>query len=272
MTEGAGMPTYEVYALRFGRHENRPRYHNVIGADPHEGLMPLDFFVWAIVGEEHTLVVDTGFRRADAEARDRTFLCLPKDALARIGVDATVVEDVIITHLHYDHAGTVTDFPAARFHLQDLELQFATGRYMLNKSTRIAYTLDHVIDMVRKVYEERVVFHSGDAQIAPGVSVHRIGGHTLGLQCVRVNTGRGQVVLASDASHFYENMERNVPFPIVHDVEAMKAGFTRLRELADSPDHIVPGHDPLVMQRYPAPSADLQGKAVSLHLPPRRQS
>ena len=59
------------------------------------------------------------------------------------------------------------------------------------------------------------------------------------------------MVLASDASHFYENMETGSPFPIVHDLAAMLQGYERLRELADSPQHVVPGHDPLVLDRYP---------------------
>ena len=118
--------------------------------------------------------------------------------------------------------------------------------------------------MVRQVYAGRVRFHAGDGEIAPGVTLHLIGGHTKGLQVVRVPTRRGWVVLASDASHFYANMEQARPFPIVYDVDDMVGGYAKLRSLADSPAHLVPGHDPLVMQRYPAPSKALEGIAVRL--------
>jgi glyoxylase-like metal-dependent hydrolase (beta-lactamase superfamily II) len=114
------------------------------------------------------------------------------------------------------------------------------------------------------VYAGRVRFHDGDAEIAPGVSLHLIGGHTMGLQVVQVATRRGWVVLASDASHFYANMEQVRPFPIVYSVGDMVEGYRKLRALADSPAHIVPGHDPMVMQRYPAPSKDLEGIVVRL--------
>ncbi len=77
-------------------------------------------------------------------------------------------------------------------------------------------------------------------------------------------TRRGWVVLASDASHFYANMEKTRPFPIVFDVADMVEGYARMRALADSPAHIIPGHDPQVMQRYPAPSQALEGIAVRL--------
>jgi len=105
-----------------------------------------------------------------------------------------------------------------------------------------------------------VRFHDGDAELAPGISLHYIGGHTMGLQVVRVATRRGWLVLASDASHFYANMEQVRPFPIVYNVAEMVEGYERLRALADSPAHIIPGHDPLVLERYPAPpDSALQG-------------
>jgi len=102
----------------------------------------------------------------------------------------------------------------------------------------------------------------------PGVSVHRIGGHTAGIQSVRVWTRRGWVVVASDASHLYANMEQGRPFPIVYNVADMLEGHRRLNQLAASPRHIVPGHDPLVMRRYAAPGRELEGVAVRLDTEP----
>jgi glyoxylase-like metal-dependent hydrolase (beta-lactamase superfamily II) len=174
------------------------------------------------------------------------------------------VKDVVITHLHYDHVGNFDLFPAATLHLQELEMRYATGRYMGHECFRGAYEVEDVVGMVRRVYEDRVRFHDGDAEIAPGISVHLIGGHTMGLQAVRVATRRGWVVLASDASHFYANLEQVRPFPIVWSVADMVDGYAKLRRLAESPAHIIPGHDPLVMQRYSAPSKALEGIAVRL--------
>jgi glyoxylase-like metal-dependent hydrolase (beta-lactamase superfamily II) len=108
------------------------------------------------------------------------------------------------------------------------------------------------------------VFHDGDEEIAPGLSVHRIGGHTMGLQSLRIHTRKGWLVLASDAAHLYANMEQSRPFPIVYNVADMLEGHQRLYRLASSPDLVIPGHDPLVMQRYPSPSAELEGRVVRL--------
>jgi glyoxylase-like metal-dependent hydrolase (beta-lactamase superfamily II) len=181
-----------------------------------------------------------------------------------LGVEARDVKDVVITHLHYDHVGNFDLFPAATLHLQDLEMGYATGRYMCHECFRGAFEVEDVVGMVRRVYEGRVRFHEGDAELMPGVSLHLIGGHTMGLQVVRVATRRGAVVLASDASHFYANMEQIRPFPIVWSVADMVEGYRRLGELADSPAHIIPGHDPLVLERYPAAAQELQGIAVRL--------
>ena len=188
----------------------------------------------------------------------------PERGLALLGVEAKEVEDVIITHLHYDHVGNFGLFPAATFHLQDEEMAYATGRHMAQGFFNYAYEADEVAAMVREVYKGRVCFHDGDAELAPGLSLHRIGGHTKGLQAVRVRTRIGWIVLASDAAHLYANMNETRPFPIVFDAGAMVEGYRRLRELADSPELVVPGHDPLVMRRYPAPGAALEGIAVRL--------
>ena len=101
------------------------------------------------------------------------------------------------------------------------------------------------------------------------MTVHLIGGHTMGIQSVRVMTRRGWVVLASDASHFYANMEQVRPFPIIWSVAEMVEGYARLRALAESPAHVIPGHDPLVMQRYPAPEKGLEGIACRLDVMPK---
>jgi len=259
-------PVYEVYAVKYAHHARRAA-ENFLGGlphDEHDGPMPLDYFVWLIRGQGREIVVDTGFSAAMAAKRQRDHIRCPGDGLRLLGCEPAKVRDVVVTHLHYDHIGNFELFPEADFHLQDQEMRYATGRHMGEPVFRGAYEVEDVVGMVRRVYAGRVRFHDGDAEIAPGVSLHLIGGHTMGLQVVRVATRRGWVVLASDASHFYANMEQVRPFPIVYSVGDMVEGYRKLRALADSPAHIVPGHDPMVMQRYPAPSKDLEGIVVRL--------
>jgi glyoxylase-like metal-dependent hydrolase (beta-lactamase superfamily II) len=264
-----GSDTYEVYAVKYGVMQNRYRKDNFIMADNHDAPMPLDYFVWAITNAERTVIVDTGFTPAEGQKRGRTVLRLPREGLALLGIEAATVKDVVISHMHYDHAGTLEDFPAARLHINDLEMAFVSGRYMCQPTFRHSMTADHVCHMVRALFDGRVVFHQGDETLAPGISLHHIGGHTPGMQSVRVKTQRGWVVLASDAAHFYEEMERGLPFPVVYHVGDMIEGWAKLKRLAESPRHVIPGHDPLVLQHYPAPRRELEGIAARLDVAPK---
>ena len=259
--------TYEIFALRYA-HMARRRGDNFLGGDPHDGPMPMDYFVWLLRSSKRSILVDTGFNAKTAKERARDFLCCPIESLSVLGIDAKEISDVILTHLHYDHAGNLDKLPHATFHVQDQEMEYATGRCMCHASLRHAYAVEDVVELVRSVYQDRVVFHDGDANFAPGIRLLHIGGHTKGLQSVQVRTKRGNVVLASDASHYYENMDRGRPFPIVYNVAEMLEGYAKLKAAADSPDHIVPGHDPRVLEIYPR--LDEQHPDVALlHLPPQ---
>ena len=261
------MQPYEIYAVKYAEHMRRAS-ENFIGGDAHDGPMPLDYFVWAIRGGQKTWIVDTGFSAEVGRQRGRKVLRCPSEGLKALDIDPDKVEDVIVTHMHYDHCGNHQLFQRARFHVQDKEMFFATGRCMCHAPLSYAFGVEDVVAMVRRLYAGRVVFHDGEETLAPGLSVHHVGGHTMGLQVVRVWTRRGWVVLASDASHFYANMEQSRPFPIVYNVADMLAGHKKAYSLAESPQHVIPGHDPLVMERYAAPHRDLQGVVARLDLEP----
>ncbi|MGZ9067266.1 MAG: N-acyl homoserine lactonase family protein [Burkholderiales bacterium] len=262
------LPAYEVYAIKYAQRDAR-RANHFLGGDPHDAPMPMDYFVWLIRGERRTIVVDVGFTADVAARRKREYLRTPAAGLAKLGVDAGTAPEVIVSHMHYDHVGTFNDFPQARLHLQDDEMAFVTGRHMCHGLFRHSFELEDVLGVVRMVYEDRVEFHDGDDEIAPGVTLHRIGGHTAGLQSVRVHTQRGWVVLASDAAHYYEHFEKGRCFPTTFNVGETLEGYRKLHRLAESPQHIVPGHDPLVMSRYPAVSGELEGIAVRLDVMPK---
>jgi glyoxylase-like metal-dependent hydrolase (beta-lactamase superfamily II) len=226
------------------------------------------FNIGAIVGPHGTFVVDTGFDAAMAAQRGRQLVKPVGDGLAAIGIHPDTVEHIIVTHLHYDHCGNHDLFPRARYHLQDMEMAYATGRCMCHAHIRIPFEAEDVVAMVRKVFAGRVAFHDGDGHLAPGLTVHRIGGHSKGLQCVRVKTRRGHVVLASDASHLYAHVDEGRVFPITYSVAEVLDGYTTLKQLADSPAHIVPGHDPQVLTRYPSVSPALEDWVVRLDVEP----
>jgi glyoxylase-like metal-dependent hydrolase (beta-lactamase superfamily II) len=261
-------PSYEVYAVKYAQ-VGRKAYGNFLDGDPHENSdMPLDYYVWAIVGEGRTIVVDTGFDAAMASKRGRTIVNPVEQGLEAIGIRHDDVRDVIVTHMHYDHSGNGALFPNARFHIQDTEMEYVTGRWMCHDQIRHAFEADDAARMVHRVFAGRVQFHDGTDEVAPGVTVHKLGGHTKGLQCVRVATRRGELVLASDASHFYAHMETGRAFPILYNLGELLEGYDTLRRLASSTAHIIPGHDPLVIERYPAASQHSEGWIARLDAEP----
>jgi len=260
--------TWEILAIKYGEHLNRTRAESFLHPDDHASPYPLDYFVFLITNGRRNILVDTGFSRAEAPGRNRKLEVEPRDVLKSIGVDAEKVPDVIITHLHYDHAGTLDHFPGAKFHLQEAEMQYATGPCMCEATMRTPFTVDHVCQMVKNVYSGKVQFHDGDGEIAPGVTVHKCSGHSKGLQSIRVMTAHGPVALASDAVHFYENIEQRRPFFITIDVEDTLKTYDKLQKLAGGElKNVVPGHDPRILQRYPAWKPETKGVVHKLDVP-----
>jgi glyoxylase-like metal-dependent hydrolase (beta-lactamase superfamily II) len=258
-----------VYAIRYARRDAGSAEH-FYGHDPHDAPMPMDYFLWVAIGDAGAVVVDAGFTPETARERGREIVCDPVDVLARLGVAAADVRDVVLTHLHYDHTGNLSAFPRARFWVQDAELGFWTGRHAGRGELGAIVTPGDVVELVRLNFAGRVAFVDGDGEVAPGITVHHVGGHAPGLQVVLADTAAGPVLLASDASHFYANLEQDRPYAIVHSLPGMYAAFDRVRALAargPRPALVVPGHDPLVMARHPA-APGLEGLAVELRPAP----
>lgn len=242
---------YEVFAIRYASvlRERQSNFIDPVDGDPH-APMALDFFVWLVRGPGQLLLVDTGFSPVAALARGRSVLRPVAESLRTLGVAPQQVPDLAITHLHYDHAGCVDQYPQARIWLQEREMQYATGRCMCDGRASHFFEVDDIAVVLRRIHAGQVRLIDGAHEIAPGIELHRIGGHTDGLQVVRVHTRRGWVVLASDAAHYDENLQRRNPFPALHSRPDMEHGYALIESLADGRDCIVPGHDPLVCERF----------------------
>lgn len=254
-------PCFEVFAVKYAT-VARPRKSNFllpVEGDP-DAPMGLDFFVWLIVGDGAVVLVDTGFSPASALVRKRQYLVPPVEALRRLGIAPDDVQDLVLTHLHYDHAGNIGEFPAARVWVQQREVRYATGDCMCDATQSHFFSADDIGGLIRRLYRGDVRLIDGTHVLREGIEMHRVGGHTDGLQVVRVMTKTGWIVLASDAAHYAENLALENPFPAIHNLDDMRAGYATMRTLADGDDRIVPGHDPLVCERYP--SAGVAGVAA----------
>ena len=245
------MTNWQVHAVKYADRNARVRADSFIFDDNHDAPHHMDYYMWVLRREAEIILVDTGYDDQEAAARDRPIRMAPQTALAPLGLRAEDITTVIVTHLHYDHAGGLHLFPNATLHMQAAEMAFATGPCMCHDTLRMPFTAGHICEAVQRLYAGQVVFHDGDAEIAEGVTVHCIGGHSRGLQAVRVRTDAGWLVLASDAAHFYENVFARKPFPIVVDLQNMLDGFDTLERLATSRDLIIPGHDPATRLAFP---------------------
>lgn len=255
MTDQPVEGVHELFAIRYATRDAR-RAEHFIGGDPHEGQMPMDYFVWVVRSADRLTLIDTGCTRPVAEARGRTYLRCPVESLDALGFEADDVSDVIVTHLHYDHAGNFNRFPNARFHIQARELSYATGPHMRHEFLSRAFEVDDVADLVRLNFKGRIVFHEGDSALWPGLTLHLAGGHSHGLQYVRVQTRRGWVVVASDVAHYYENITSRRPFTIAYHVGEMLDGLERMMMPENGLNRVIPGHDPAITALYPAISQD----------------
>ena len=217
--------TYEILALRYGIFDGRMQYQNFIIPDDHAAPDPLDFSCsrFAATAARSSWIPD--FNTASAARRGRELLRTPDAALRDAGIEPAEVPDVVLTHMHWDHAGGMEYFPKATFHIQAEEMAYCTGPCMCQPFLRRPFDVEDVQSAVRALYSDRLRIHDGTVELAPGVTLHLIGGHSGGIQSVRVPTQRGWVVLAGDATHLWRNIRNRNPFPVVVDVGRMLRGL-----------------------------------------------
>src|SRR6476646_10226699 len=146
---------HEVYAVCYATH-SRKRSENYIFGDPHDEMTSIAYYVWVIKGPHGTFVCDTGFDEVAAKERARKIIHPVEEGLQALGVAPDKVDHVIATHMHWDHAGNYDLFPNARYHIQDTEMAYATGRCMCHQMLRIPFSESDVLAMVRKVFAYRV--------------------------------------------------------------------------------------------------------------------
>jgi glyoxylase-like metal-dependent hydrolase (beta-lactamase superfamily II) len=242
---------YEIWSMCYGTGATRRVHDNFMMRDMHDGPMPLDYNLWILRNAHRVVLVDTGFGPRASTERGRPILFDPIEGLKAIGIDPDAIEDIVITHLHYDHAGNIDRFGKARFHVQDGEVAYATGRCMCEAHTRFPYDVEDIVTLVRRTYADRVVFHEGDDDLLPGLTLHAFPGHSAMVQAVRVNTARGPVLLASDSTHYFANILNMKPFVLTIDTSATIDSYHRILKLAGGINRLVPGHDPKVRGLYP---------------------
>jgi glyoxylase-like metal-dependent hydrolase (beta-lactamase superfamily II) len=239
----------EVYAIRYAsrvstKGENFLNFH--LYGEP-DAVLTVDYFYWVIRDDTGITVVDTGFSPDAGRRRGRTAESTPAMSLPWLGIDTDDVDRVVITHAHYDHVGNLGAFPGAEVIMSQAEYDFWTSP-VASRSQFSAWSEPGEIAHLTRLRERgRLTLVGGEHQ-AYGLTLLETGGHTPGQLVVRA----GDILLASDAAHFYEELERLRPFTVMADLPAAYRTYDLLNELTSGAGvRLVPGHDPRVRTTFP---------------------
>jgi glyoxylase-like metal-dependent hydrolase (beta-lactamase superfamily II) len=248
----ADVDKYEVYAVRFATIANFPVSSLIAGAD-RERRLDIAMMIWVLKGADgRVAVVDTGFHR------DRYFqqftvkdYIAPSEAIAPLGLKPADVTDILLSHMHWDHAGGIDLFPAARVWIQKDEYDYYTGEAWQSPRTHGGIDAEDVVEIVKRNTQGKVSFVRGDDDTSLSGLVFGVGGkHTWASQFVTVQTRTGTVVIASDNMYLYENMDSHRPIAQTLDAVSNLRTQDRMRSLASEPRLLVPGHDAAVFTRF----------------------
>jgi glyoxylase-like metal-dependent hydrolase (beta-lactamase superfamily II) len=255
---------FEVHAVRYATLAARKSelfYRYGAYGEP-DADVEMSYYFWVLRREGETILIDTGFDPPVGARRGRTCLCAPLEALARLGVEPSSVSTVIVTHFHYDHTGNLDAFPGAELVVPRRELEFWTSPIAARLQFASHVEPKEIAYLQEAAAEGRVRVTEGREELLDGVTAIAVGGHSAGQQLTIVSSGGGDIVLASDAVHFYEELELERPFAVVHDLERMYAAYEVLRGLASDGATVIPGHDPEVARRYATAAVESDGISV----------
>jgi glyoxylase-like metal-dependent hydrolase (beta-lactamase superfamily II) len=264
-------PSYRVLAVHYATRQTTlsDAYYRWSTYGEPDGPLQVSYYFW-ILEPLHSpgsppIVLDCGFEPGLGERLGRECLCAPAEALARLGIDPVAVDLLVISHIHWDHVGNVHLFPNARMPVARAELEFWTADPVAQRPQFSAHADPNGIEQLRRAAaEDRVDLIEDRAEVAPGITAVRIGGHAPGQLVFEVAGDHGPLVLASDAIHYDEELERERPFGIFTDLADTYRGYGTLKRYASAGAAVVPGHDPSVMNRYAPLDGDAAGIAVCL--------
>lgn len=244
---------YAVYALRYCQSSGSraARFHRYADYGEPDGPVTMDFYFWLIRNDQRTILVDCGFSPDQTEFPEYSVETHPRELLARLGVTPGAVDHVVLSHMHFDHIGNIGLFPNATFSVAQAEYEFWTGPYAGKPYISRAGIRSEIDAVTRLLQEERLTLLQGRTEIAPGVVAEPFRGHTPGQLVTEIASSGGRVILASDAVHLYEEIEKDRPFSLFVDLEGMFRTYAALRELQVQTDvKLVAGHDGAVSTRF----------------------
>lgn len=244
-------PPYDVFAVRFATLPAFRVSGLVAGADASR-TMDIAMMVWVVKNSDRTILVDAGFVREKFITRWKPAdYVTPAVAVEQgLGIKPEDVTDIVISHIHWDHADGVTLFPKAAVWVQREEIAHHLSDDGAVRDRAFDADVAAAFHELRRAKRLRLV-DGDDQEILPGVRVYTGGRHTFASQYAGVRTRAGTIVLASDNAYLYENLEQKRAIAQTLDAASNLAAQGRMLALAARPGLVVPGHDPAVFIRFP---------------------
>jgi glyoxylase-like metal-dependent hydrolase (beta-lactamase superfamily II) len=200
-----GAAVWQVYVMEYARSKNQP-WVDLISGMYHDGVMDLPFsFILARQGDRNVLV-DTGFMQDDHSAFSRKFgiptWISPVRMLSEMNLAPEAISDIFITHAHFDHMGSIAEFPNAQIYIQKSELLSWYEAIALPKRFGHLTAIidpDNLRTALDASIQHRVTLIDGDKDnVLPGIHVRLGSGHTIGQQFVMIDTAVGRRVISGD--------------------------------------------------------------------------
>ncbi len=223
-------------------------------------MIQVPLYFWIIESEKQTILVDVGVSAKQSLELNKEIVeqfgeeaawiippeKSPEAQLAGLGIQLGDVRHVILTHLHGDHSLNITNIPNAEILMSrsSWEAISAPAHPGLVPPSQFPY---HVIDFLREELGNRFRLVEDGSEPFPGVRLFRMGGHSPDLTSVTVETGAGEVIIASDAAMFYDSLELGWPSNGYNQLEALQA----LDWIQEREGIVLPGHDWKVLERHP---------------------
>lgn len=244
---------YEIYALKVSeRPTDVPKiYYNM----PYGEKEPTVFYFWLLKGEGRSILVDTGISQEEMAAR-KISGPTREELLGRIQVRPEDIDTIVLSHLHGDHFAQPGIYSGAEFYVQRKEVEFWAGEVLgfaaINKPPFLNGKSSVQLEAFEKLnLDGRVRFLDGDSDIYPGLSTIFTGGHTPGHQAIRVRTAKGPILLLVDFANAYKNIDERIPVGSYFNLVEWMTSLSRIEMMRFSKGALIPGHDELIMARFP---------------------